>query len=50
MMAPPVCRVTGGVDTHGDLHVAAALDSATGRPLGAASFPATTSGYSDLLS
>lgn len=50
MMAPPTCRrVTGGVDTHGDLHVAAALDSATGRPLGTASFPTTTSGYAALV-
>jgi transposase len=49
MMAPPACRVTGGVDTHGDMHVAAALDSATGRPLGTASFPTMTSGYVALL-
>ncbi len=50
MMAPPrVRRVTGGVDTHGDMHVGAALDSATGRPFGTASFPATTAGYIGLL-
>ena len=42
-------RVTGGVDTHGDVHVAAALDSATGRPLGTASFPTMTPGYAGLL-
>jgi len=34
MMTPPVRRIIGGVDTHGDSHVAAALDSATGRLLG----------------
>jgi len=50
MMAPPAVRgVTGGVDTHGDLHVAAVLDSASGRPLGTASFPTTTPGYAGLL-
>lgn len=50
MMAPPVCRrVTGGVDTHGDVHVAAALDSTTGRPFGTASFSTATSGYAALL-
>jgi len=42
-------RVTGGVDTHGDVHVAAALDSATGRQLATESFPTTRSGYEDLL-
>ncbi len=45
MMTPPDRHVTGGVDTHGDVHVAAALDSATGRHLGTASFPTTTDGY-----
>lgn len=49
MMAPPLCRVTAGVDTHGDMHVAAALDSATGRPLGTASFPTMAAGYARLL-
>lgn len=39
--------VTGGVDTHLDRHVAAALD-ATGALLGVESFPATTAGYRDL--
>jgi len=43
------CRVTGGVDTHGDVHVAAALDSATGQPVGTASFPTTAAGYQALL-
>lgn len=37
------------MDTHGDVHVAAALDSATGRHLGTAPFPATTAGYASLL-
>jgi transposase len=39
--------VTVGVDTHTDVHVAAALDSA-GRLLKTASFPATTRGYAKL--
>jgi transposase len=39
--------VTGGVDTHLDQHVAAALDG-TGAVLGVESFPATTAGYRDL--
>ena len=41
------CRVTGGVDTHKDQHVAAALDQ-VGRLLGIAEFPATTAGYQQL--
>ena len=40
--------VTGGVDTHLDEHVAAALDPVGGL-LGTASFPTTTSGYATLL-
>ncbi|MGH9003538.1 MAG: IS110 family transposase, partial [Acidimicrobiia bacterium] len=40
--------VTGGVDTHLDVHVAAALD-AIGGLLGVESFPTTTAGYADLL-
>jgi transposase len=40
--------VTGGVDTHQDLHVAAALDQ-LGRVLGTASFPTTVAGYRKLL-
>src|SRR3954463_2890051 len=44
------CRqVTGGVDTHGEVHVAAVVD-ATGRILGAEQFPATLPGYRALLS
>ncbi len=41
------CRVTGGVDTHKDQHVAAALDQ-VGRLLGIAEFPATATGYEQL--
>jgi len=41
--------VTGGVDTHGDVHVAAALDPIGGL-LGTESFPATPSGYRALVS
>lgn len=41
------CRVTGGVDTHKDQHVAAVLDQ-VGRLLGVAEFPATTAGYRQL--
>ncbi len=39
--------VTGGVDTHLDQHVAAALDDVGGL-LGVESFPATAAGYRDL--
>src|SRR5204862_600998 len=40
--------VTGGVDTHADIHVAAALDPIGGL-LGVAEFPATPAGYVRLL-
>ena len=40
--------VTGGIDTHQDVHVAAALDQ-LGRVLGTASFPTTIAGYRQLL-
>ena len=40
--------ITGGVDTHADLHVAAALDPIGGL-LGVRQFPATAAGYADLL-
>src|SRR2546421_3559841 len=40
--------VTGGVDTHADVHVAAALDSIGGL-LGIKEFPATPTGYVRLL-
>jgi transposase len=39
--------VTGGVDTHADVHVAAAVD-ANGGVLGVASFPTTPRGYAAL--
>lgn len=42
-------RITGGVDTHLDVHVAAALDQIGGL-LGTASFPTTPAGYRQLLS
>lgn len=48
MMTAETRRVTGGVDTHADVHVAAALDSATGRCLGVESFPADSAGYAAL--
>jgi transposase len=41
--------ITGGVDTHADTHVAAALDPIGGL-LGVQEFPATTGGYARLLS
>ena len=40
--------VTGGVDTHADMHVAAALDPIGGL-LGVEEFPATAAGYVRLL-
>lgn len=42
-------HVTGGVDTHADVHVAVALDSVTARRLDDASFPTTRAGYAGLL-
>ncbi|MDQ6840307.1 MAG: IS110 family transposase [Actinomycetota bacterium] len=42
------CAVTGGVDTHADNHVAAALDG-IGGVLGTESFPTTPAGYANLL-
>ena len=41
-------HITGGVDTHKDSHVAAALDP-LGGILGAETFPATRKGYTALL-
>jgi len=41
-------RITGGVDTHLDTHVAAALDE-RGAQLGVESFAATAAGYRELL-
>jgi transposase len=43
-----IVRVTGGVDTHADVHVAAAIDS-NGGVLGTESFPADSVGYEALL-
>ena len=40
--------ITGGVDTHADVHVAAALDRIGGL-LGVRQFPATEAGYAELL-
>ena len=40
--------ITGGVDTHFEVHVAAALDSVGGL-LGTREFPATAAGYASLL-
>ena len=40
--------ITGGVDTHADLHVAAALDPIGGL-LGVQEFPATAAGYASML-
>jgi transposase len=48
-MTPEPGFVTGGVDTHLDIHVAAAVDHLGGL-LGTASFPTTASGYRALLS
>jgi transposase len=47
-MTPAPGYVTGGVDTHLDVHVAAALDH-LGAVLGTQSFPASGSGYRQLL-
>jgi hypothetical protein len=41
--------ITGGVDTHADGHIAAALDPLGGL-LGVREFPATAAGYASLLS
>ena len=43
-IAEQVLPVTGGVDTHADVHVAAAVDQ-VGRVLGTQAFPATAAGY-----
>lgn len=49
MMAPDDVHVTGGVDTHDDVHVAAVCDSSTARLFATAMFPTTPAGYADLL-
>jgi transposase len=43
-----IVGVTGGVDTHADTHVAAAIDD-NGGLLGVESFPATEAGFAELL-
>jgi transposase len=49
MTMPTIARrITGGVDTHLDIHVAAALDG-KGALLGVESFPTTPAGYRALL-
>ena len=40
--------ITGGVDTHAEVHVAAALDPIGGLP-GVKEFPVTAAGYASLL-
>lgn len=47
-MHDPKRAVTGGVDTHGDRHVAAVVDG-VGKILGTEAFPATSAGYRRLL-
>jgi transposase len=47
-MASMSDRITGGVDTHLDVHVAAALNH-LGALIGTKSFPATAAGYRQLL-
>ena len=47
-IAEPVGPVTGGVDTHADVHVAAAVDQ-VGRVLGTQAFPADAAGYAGAL-
>ena len=45
----PAVGVTVGVDTHGEVHVAAAFTSDLGRPLGHLEIPTTPAGYGRLL-
>jgi transposase len=47
-IAEQALPVTGGVDTHADVHVAAAVDR-VGRVLGTEAFPATAAGYQAAL-
>ncbi len=47
-MPAPDCLVTVGVDSHGDVHVAAAVDQ-LGRLLGTTTVPTTTRGCRQLL-
>ena len=46
-IAEAPCRVTVGIDTHGEVHVAAVLDE-RGRLLGTESFPTTSKGHRQL--
>ncbi|HEY1741162.1 MAG TPA: IS110 family transposase [Acidimicrobiia bacterium] len=48
IIAPTVRHVTGGVDTHGEIHVAAVLDSTTAVELADRSFAADAAGYHEL--
>ena len=43
-----IVGITGGIDTHADVHVAAAVDD-NGGLLGVESFPVSQTGYGDLL-
>ncbi|MET9108381.1 hypothetical protein ABZX29_17605 [Streptomyces zhihengii] len=49
MPSSSITSVTLGVDTHADVHVAAALDQ-LGRRLGTLTVPATPEGYASLES
>lgn len=48
MMPEQLPDVIGGVDTHGEFHVAAVIDAATGRTIGAERFGASPAGYREL--
>lgn len=48
-ISEPQRSVTGGVDTHSEVHVAAVVDQ-VGRVMGSESFPATGAGYRSALS
>ncbi len=48
-MTDPPRNVTGGVDTHADIHVAAAVCSTSHQLLGGATFDTTPAGYVKLL-
>jgi transposase len=48
MTQPAPARITVGVDTHAEVHVAVANDS-FGRRLDAISVPTTPAGYAELL-
>ena len=48
MTQPAPARITVGVDTHAEVHVAVANDS-FGRRLGATSVATTPAGYAELL-